>query len=542
MKKQNWLIAALLGGTFLTAVAQPSQDWFNQATGGGMATDKAYQTILKGRKSQPVIVAVIDSGVDAEHEDLKDVMWTNPKEIAGNGVDDDKNGYIDDIHGWNFIGGKNGENVKTDNLEITRVYRALKKKYENADGSKLTGDAKTEYAKYLAAKADVEKNMEEKAAEPQQMRFAYEMIKGADENVRKKLGKDVYTKADVEGLEKTETDASSQMSLKVIKRILDETGSVSDVLKEIEGELEGSEKYVRYYDINFDPRTIVGDNYDDVNQRGYGNNNVKGPDAMHGTHVAGIIGAKRDNKVGMNGVGDNIQIMSVRCVPDGDERDKDVANSIRYAVDNGAQVINMSFGKGQSPFKAAVDAAVKYAESKDVLLVHAAGNDGQDNDKNENYPTALFERKGFFSFLQPKKAKNWIEVGALSWKTGEDAPATFSNYSKTKVDVFAPGVQIYATIPDSKYRNLQGTSMASPMVAGVAGVLRSYFPGLTATQVKEIIEKSVVPVSRMVKRPGDGKLVPFTDLCTTGGMVNVEKAAQLAAKTQGKKKVVAIVP
>jgi cell wall-associated protease len=530
------MIAALLGGTLLTASAQPSQDWFNKE--GGMSTEKAYQGALKGKKGQTVVVAVIDSGVDAEHEDLKDVMWTNPKEIAGNGIDDDKNGYIDDIHGWNFIGGKNGENVKTDNLEITRVYRELKKKYDNADVAKLSMADKKEYAKYLAAKADVEKNMEEKAAEPQQMRFAYEMIKGADENVRKKLGKDTYTKEDVEALEKTETDATSQMSLKVIKRILDETGSVSDVLKEIEGELEGSEKYVKYYDVNFDPRSIVGDNYADVNEKGYGNNNVEGPDAMHGTHVAGIIGAARGNKIGMDGVADNVRIMSIRCVPDGDERYKDVANAIRYAVDNGAQVVNMSFGKGQSPYKSAVDAAVKYAESKDVLLVHAAGNDGKNNDTGENYPNAFFDRKGFLSFLQPKKAKNWIEVGALSYKTGEDAPATFSNYGKAKVDVFAPGVQIYATIPDSKYRNLQGTSMASPMVAGVAGVLRSYFPTLTAVQVKEVIEKSVMPVNRMVKRPGDNKLVPFTDLCTTGGTVNVDKAVQLAAKTQGKKKLV----
>jgi cell wall-associated protease len=262
---------------------------------------------------------------------------------------------------------------------------------------------------------------------------------------------------------------------------------------------------------------------------------VKGPEAMHGTHVAGIIGAVRTNNKGMKGVADNVRIMGVRCVPDGDERDKDVANSIIYAVDNGAQVINMSFGKSFSWDKAAVDKAVKYAQSKDVLLVHAAGNDSKDNDNkaNSNFPKANFEKAGWFS---PKKAKNWIEVGALSWKKDDDAVATFSNYGQGNVDLFAPGVDIYSTTPDGKYRNLSGTSMASPVTAGVAAVIRSYYPELTAEQVKECLEKSVVKQNYKVKKPGSEDKVPFSSLSRTGGVVNVYEAVKLAGQMKGKKK------
>ena len=302
---------------------------------------------------------------------------------------------------------------------------------------------------------------------------------------------------------------------------------------------EGIEYYetkVKYqYNPEFNPRAdIVKDNYADSYEKFYGNNDVKGPDAMHGTHIAGIIGASRNNNLGMKGVADNVRIMGVRCVPDGDERDKDVANSIIYAVDNGATVINMSFGKSQSWDKEAVDRAVKYAQSKDVLLVHAAGNDAKDNDAGEtNFPNARFKKHGWF---KPKKAKNWIEVGALSWKKNEDAVADFSNYGQGNVDLFAPGVDIYSTLPENKYKNLSGTSMASPVCAGVAAVIRSYFPELTAEQVKECLEKSVVKQSYKVKKPGTEEKVQFSSLSRTGGVVNVYNAVKLAGEMKGKKK------
>ncbi|HRO72206.1 MAG TPA: S8 family serine peptidase, partial [Saprospiraceae bacterium] len=292
------------------------------------------------------------------------------------------------------------------------------------------------------------------------------------------------------------------------------------------------------YNPDFDPRkTIVMDDYNNPRERNYGNNDVTGPDPLHGTHVAGIVGAVRNNNIGMDGVATNVKLMSVRTVPDGDERDKDVANAIRYAVDNGASVINMSFGKGFGTHKDVVDEAVKYAASKDVLLVHAAGNSAQNNDVVASFPNAPYDKKtGFLFFKKNRMAKNWIEVGALNYKDGEDAAAPFSNYGQTRVDLFAPGMKIYSTMPDNEYAELQGTSMAAPVVAGVAAVIRSVYPKLTAEQVKEAIMKSVTPLNHNVKVPGTKEIQPFSKLSVSGGVVNLYNALVYASTMKGKKK------
>ena len=289
-----------------------------------------------------------------------------------------------------------------------------------------------------------------------------------------------------------------------------------------------------HYNKEFDPRPIVGDDYDDPYQRDYGNNDFEGPDALHGTHVAGIIAAERNNEVGMNGVADMARIMTVRAVPDGDERDKDVAAAIVYAVDNGASIINMSFGKGYSWNKEIVDEAVKYAAKNDVLFVHAAGNSNQNNDITNNFPNDTYEKSGWFS--KSSADNHWIEVGALGPALNENLPASFSNYGKEEVDLFAPGVAIYSTLPDNEYQNLQGTSMAAPVVAGVAALIRSYFPDLTAKQVKEILMESVTPIDLDVKKPGTEEIVPFSSLSVSGGALNAHQAVKLAMETKGKKK------
>ena len=253
---------------------------------------------------------------------------------------------------------------------------------------------------------------------------------------------------------------------------------------------------------------------------------------MHGTHVAGIIAAKRNNGIGMNGVADNVRIMSVRCVPDGDERDKDVANAIRYAVDNGASVINMSFGKGYSPDKQYVDDAMRYAAQHDVVIVHAAGNDSENNDTDPNFPNDKYAKKG--GWFKPKKVDTWMEIGALNWKSAEKRPAKFSNYGKANVDIFSPGVAIYATVPGNKYQDLQGTSMASPAAAGVAAILRSYFPELSAKQVKGVMMDACAKQEGKVTKPGTTEMVSFSELCVTGGIVSASKAVEAAAKVKGK--------
>lgn len=523
-------------------------DWYygNPGEGyNGISMRKAYNEFLKDKKTSTVVVAVIDSGIDIEHEDLAANIWVNPGEIPGNHIDDDKNGYVDDIHGWNFIGGPDGQNVGPDTYEATRVYGTLKYKYENASPANLNKDQKLEYEKYIKAKETVVKEIDKAKKTLEKLDNIEAKVMTSLNTLQNKLGDKAFNQANLDSI-----DASGSQELVMAKTLaqeyLEREGvlTIDDVKATIKGELAEDRKTFQNkldyaYNPDFDPRkTIVKDNYNDATEKHYGNNDVEGPDPLHGTHVGGIIGAVRDNEIGMDGVATNVKLMSVRAVPDGDERDKDVANAIRYAVDNGASVINMSFGKGFGTHKDLVDEAVKYAASKDVLLIHAAGNSGQNNDVIDNFPNSKFEKKSGFLCKKQKFAKNWIEVGALSFQGGEDAAAPFSNYGQTRVDLFSPGMKIYSTMPNNEYAQLQGTSMAAPVVAGVAAVIRSVYPSLTAEQVKEAILKSVTPMTQNVKVPGSKTdMVSFSKLSATGGIVNLDHALQYAAKMKGKKKI-----
>ncbi|MFI5221972.1 MAG: S8 family peptidase [Bacteroidia bacterium] len=540
MKITKSLLLAFFQVLFISTFAQKKapDNWFNLDRNKnkvyGVSTERAYTELLKNKKSKTVIVAVIDGGTEPTHEDLKDAIWTNEKEIPGNGIDDDHNGYIDDIHGWNFIGGKNGENVNEDNLEVTRIYAKYKNIYDKADTAKLTSAGKSEYYKYQDAKKEYLKGRRDATM---YSGFYGNLITGID-NLKSKIKKEKITLEDIKLFkpnEPNETMAQAILQQSFSKKIKNkDTIPFTELIAEIENAQKHFDKEKKYnYNTELDTRKIVGDNYDDVTERYYGNNDVKGPSGGHGTHVAGIIGALRYNNIGIKGVADNVRIMIIRVVPDGDERDKDVANGIRYAVDNGATVINMSFGKAFSWNKKTVDDAVKYAENKDVLMVHAAGNDAKNTDKEDNFPSPYFENRS-------GRATGWIEVGASTWMKEKYLVASFSNFGKNTVDVFAPGMSIYSTVPDSKYASYDGTSMASPVTAGCAALIRSYYPNLTAVQVKEIITRSVTKVKGKVVVPGSHPVkikflpfykeekVPFGELCASGGIVNVYKALQLA--------------
>jgi len=539
---QNIFIFLLTVSSFSLLFAQGGspENWFNldpEKDGiNGVSTERTYKELLKNRSASSVIVAVIDSGVDPEHEDLKRVMWRNPGEVAGNGIDDDGNGYIDDVFGWNFIGGKNG-NVHVDTYELTRVYGLLDKKFENVNPSKLTGEDKEKYHDYLKYKEQVNEEIEKASAQVEQFDQILSYITFALNSAKEAMGDGEITQEKIDKLDDAKYGMVKSFFAQLLPQMGGFEGSVQDLEEILVTDMTESldlakEKRDIRYNKEFDPRTIVQDDYTDLSQRYYGNSDVKGPDAFHGTHVAGIIAADRTNDVGIAGVADHVQIMSVRTVPDGDERDKDVANAIRYAVDNGANVVNMSFGKGFSPNEKEVEKAIKYAEKNDVLLVHAAGNAGQNNDVEDNFPNATYDKKrGLFG---KKKASNWIEVGALSWESEENMVASFSNYGKSSVDVFAPGQQILSTAPDNEYAQASGTSMASPVVAGVAAVLRSYFPDLKAKQIKEIITQSSRPYMGKVRKPGTGELVPFSSLSATGGVINLRTAVMQALITSGK--------
>lgn len=530
MKSKLLLLGLVLAGG-LRAQDKAPDNWFNlepSKTLPGVGTEKAYQELLKGKKSTKIIVAVLDSGIDIFHEDLKDKIWTNAKEIAGNGKDDDGNGYVDDVHGWNFIGGKGGKNIDQDNLEVTRLYRELKGKYGKYDGKKKIPKKKQAgYEQYQKVKENYETR---KAEADGQLVGVMGFIDAFNKSLalfKEKTGVSNVTAAD---LAKAKDDANASAEVKRAAGVLgllingdsDEAAALK-LLGKYKDQVEGSAKY--HLNLDFDPRKeIVGDNYADATERSYGNNDVKAVGADHGTHVAGIIAANRNNNLGILGVCDNCEIMPVRCVPDGDERDKDVANAIRYAVDNGAKVINMSFGKNFGTNKAAVDEAVKYAEAKGVLLVHAAGNDAYDADEVDVYPNPkLGDDKS-------KKFTNWVNVGACSWMGGENLPADFSNYGQTAVDIFAPGVDVYSTTPENHYESFDGTSMASPVFAGCAALLWSYYPNLTVQQVREILLTTGTTYDIDVVKPGtEDEKVRFRSLCVTGKVVNVYEALKKAA-------------
>ena len=476
----------------------------------GMSVDKAYAELLKDKKGTKVIVGIIDSGVDIEHPDLAAAVWTNSKEIAGNGIDDDKNGFIDDIHGWNFLG-----DITKENLEYERIVK-----------DKTLADAAT----YNKAKALYDEKVAEASQGRTQLEAMTMAINSADEVIKKELKKDVYTVADLETI--TSTDAKVVESKQVMKQMLSFGLPVADLKVEIKKELEGALLALNGDNLKTNYRKVLGDNPNDLTDTKYGNNNVIGPDkqeALHGTHVAGIVAQGRYNNIGGDGVAsNNVEIMTLRAVPDGDEYDKDIALAIRYAVDNGAKVINGSFGKSFSPQKQWVYDAIKYAEKKDVLIVHAAGNDAKDIDVEDNFPNDSDDKKTEF-------ANNLITIGALNFEYGENVVANFSNFGALNVDVFAPGVQIYATTPENSYRYLAGTSMASPNVAGVAALIRSYYPKLSASQVKQILMDSGTKINSMVQVGGKrGEKKQFSTLSKSGRIVNAYTALQMAAKMSGK--------
>ena len=475
----------------------------------GISLEKAYEA-LKGRKARTVIVGVVDSGVDINHEDLKPIIWTNPKEIPGNGIDDDKNGYIDDVHGWNFLG-----DINQENLEYVRI---LKK------GNTNDPDYKRAEKKYNKEYQEANEKIETYS----QIR---DRIAQSDAHIQKQLGKKEYTEED---LDLIDTSSSLQLAgaVRGMKYLLGNGVNIKETIEELSEGVKHYEERVKYgLNKEFNPRAVLKDNPDDINDKFYGNNNVIGPTAegaLHGTHVAGIIAAVRHNNIGMDGVADHVRIMPVRTVPDGDEYDKDVALALRYAIDNGAKVINTSFGKEFSPHKQWVYDALKYAAEKDVLIVNAAGNDAKNIDVQPTFPDDNIDGKEFTDTM--------ITIGALNYEYNENLVASFSNYGKNNVDLFSPGVQIYATVPENKYKFLDGTSMAAPEVAGVAALIRAYFPNLKAREVKQILmESGLTPTISEVIVGGpdeeqESKRMPFSDLCKSGKMVNAYNAIILAAQ------------
>ena len=500
----------------------------------GMSILKAYQ-FLEGKKGVSVIVAIADSGIDVEHEDLTGVVWVNPLEIAGNNKDDDKNGYVDDVHGWNFLGNKAGVMVRADQLELTRIVKQGMDQFGSTKASEISDLDKAAFETYVKLKEKHSKSLNAHTLKIEDLENTSKRIAQILQNfkeVKASLGKVELT---VENL-KSARPESVLLAMKIADVVNMLTNGLSEVevldyKKQIIKEKTANEAS-KAYDLDFNARASLGDSLYNIADAFYGNNNVIGAKDFesHGTHVAGIVAASRDNGKGVNGVANHVKIMAIRVVPDGDEHDKDVALGIRYAVDNGAKVINTSFGKAYSPNKKWVYDAIIYAAKKEVLIVNAAGNDGKDIDVEETFPNDS-------SDLIHEIADNVLTVGAMSLHYDEQLPATFSNYGKINVDVFAPGVGIYASYPNDAYESISGTSMAAPSVSGVAALVRSYYPMLSASQVKHILMNSGMKINFDVIKPGtEAERVPFSELSVSGRVVNAYNALKMADRIVNGKK------
>ena len=491
----------------------------------GVGATRAYAELLKNRTPAPVVVAVIDSGIDTAHVDLKSVLWTNPKEIPGNGLDDDHNGYVDDVHGWNFLGGADGRNVNAETLEVTRLVAAGRPRFKGVTAKTVKPADRADFALYQKAEKIYSVRLKEETERSGQVESMTGPLTEMTDNLKQALGVTVLDTATLRRARPTE--ANTRRAVGGLLEMMRQTGAADTdaLLKELAGAAKQERSLLdNSLNLKFNPRAdIIKDDPTDVNQRHYGNKDIQGPDPLHGTHVAGIIAAVRDNHLGVQGIAASpVRLMVVRAVPDGDERDKDVTNAIRYAVDNGARIINMSFGKEFSPQRPAVEAAYKYAASKDVLLVHAAGNENHNLDTADNYPASFY--------INTAPVPNLLTVGASGPSDNAELPAGFSNFSQRGVDVFAPGVGIFSTLPGSTYGNESGTSMAAPVTAGVAAVLKSYFPKLTAVDLKRIIMQSAQVHHTRVQVPGSSKEVDFSTLSVSGGVVDLYEAVKLAQK------------
>jgi cell wall-associated protease len=498
----------------------------------GTSLNRAYQEIIKNKKGKSVIVAVIDTDIDIHHEDLKQAIWVNKKEIPNNKIDDDHNGYIDDINGWNFMGNSNGgDDIIYANTESTRVLRSLKKKYPNySNFKKNTADsllyikAIERYEKEIAEIDDLKIYVSENIVQ----------YKKAILLLEKNFHKTQFNYREYDSLYfKNKKGDSTLVETIIFMRNMARLNKTELVLKN--DSIRIVDQYKTSLNQAYYDRSLTGDNESDIKDNRYGNNNVykNAEFTYHGTMVSGLIAANRANKIGVEGFGDQIMIMPIHAVPvAGSECSKDVALAIRYAVDNGAKIINMSFGN-TSLFASApmVDDALLYAQRHDVLLVAGAGNDMKDNDITPFYPLDYDIASG------KEFCNNFIKVGAITLDGDKNFLATFTNYGKQTVDLFASGQSVKTTYAGSKYGYRDGTSMASPIVSGVAALVRSYYPKLTASQVKQIILDSGVAYDNLqVQVPGEaaGVLKPFSEMSKSGKVVNAYNALLMAGEVSKK--------
>ena len=511
----------------------------------GISLIKTTSKLKDSKKS--IIVAVIDSQIDTYHEDLKDAIWTNKKEIPNNGIDDDHNGYTDDINGWNFLGTRSGNYIVWANFDYTRIVREYAPIFKDKKSEEIPNKDKIKYQQYLRAVEYQDKISTYYSNYLKSMEYNILLFNKTNDTLKYFFPKENYTYNQLDSLYRKYKINDKPYHERRNTNDQDLGALINSQMANLELGLTSYEKIVEHKthidsvlhkncNINYNERISIDDNAD-ISIKGFGNNKVnakiKGITVIndHSTKVSSIIAANKKNGKGIEGFNDSIKIMPLSISCSGDEHDKDVALSIRYAVDNGAKVINMSFGKEFSMYPEWVKEAFQYAEKHNVLIAHASGNNGFNIDENPIYPNDyLYDNN-------PEVSHNFINVGSINKNYGEKMVSSFSNYGKNNVDLFAPGEDIYTAIPDNKYSFDSGTSLAVPMVSGTAALIWLYYPELTVQQVKQIILESGASYDLEVIVPGTkDKKVKFSELSKSGKVLNVYNAMQMAKKISRERK------
>jgi len=498
----------------------------------GISTDKAYN-FLESRNKQrdTIIVAIIDSELDITQEDLKNQIWTNKDEIPNNNIDDDDNGYVDDIHGWNYTGTKLGDSLPYVNYEFTRIIRKYAPLFKNIISEKdVPEDLIHKFYVYNKALKAFDKELEIQNESIADYNRMLNNFLEAEKVISIYFPNKDFSTEKLDSLNEITTDKIIKKRIRHWKYFIRNNIKRKDIEEEIK--IQNLIKNIGLK-IDFNDRYMTRDDPDNINDKPYGNNNIQGTGTLnHATNVASIIGAKRNNNIGVDGINDKVKIMALSISVAGNEFDKDIALAIRYAVDNGAKVINMSIGKSFSLHSDWVNDAMKYANEKDILIITSAGNEGHNLSKVENYPNDMIKDSEFID--------NFIKVGNTSNKIDSLLVYSNSNYSKTEVDIFAPGKSIKC-LDRNKVTITTGTSFAAPMVTGVASLIFSYYPNLSAKEVKEIILSSGISIKFDVLKPyandekRDPNKVPFSSLSKSGKIVNAYNALLLAEKISKKK-------
>lgn len=429
---------------------------------------KTYTEFGEPSEENKVIVAVIDSGVDINHINLRHAIWNNKREIPDNGIDDDENGYVDDINGWNFLGEQN-----FDQSELTRKILSMKNSLDIDSQELQKLSEKLQYKRTLLIKEleDYQKDL-----------YIYQVSLAQQEL------------------------SSVSIFTTALKKLQAKYGSVEKLEALISRNIN---RLSIVFNLHYSPQKIIENN--DVSELEEHN---------HGTHISGVIAAIDHNENAPISIAPNNSIiMPIKAIPvEGEERDEIIAKAIHYAVDNGAKIINLSFKKYTTTHPELLLNAIDYAEKSNVLIVNSAGNRGINIDHTKHYPHGV----------NPKidqVRENWITVAASSSHIGKNTVARFSNIGRKQVDLFAPGVDIYSLAPNDNFAILSGTSMAAPLVTGAAVLLLSYKPSLSAAQLKQIITKSVRKIpNHYIRKHNSRRNVLFTRLSSSGGVLDIHQA------------------